>query len=141
MTDVVAGATPRVRSRAAAPTPVEPAPAETVVAPVVALPARAVVARRRTYLGIAAVGLDLIAVLVAYTASRALQVDGWHLSGSTLPQGRALLLSIPLWLLTVAAYGLYGRDRRLERVGGDAAPVPCGHRQPDADRRAGVRDP
>jgi exopolysaccharide biosynthesis polyprenyl glycosylphosphotransferase len=112
MTDVVAGATPRVRSRAATPPPVEHAPIH-AAAPVVSLPARTVVARRRTYLVIAAVVLDLVAVLVAYTASRALQVDGWHLSGATLPQGRALLLSVPLWILTVAAYGLYGRDRRL----------------------------
>src|SRR5947207_7827964 len=105
MTDVVAGATPRVET--ATGITATAAGQEQANKGEAELPARKVVARRRTILAAAAVGLDITAVLTAYMTSRSLKVKSWSITGATLPQGRALLLSVPIWIITVAAYGLY----------------------------------
>ncbi|TMK88631.1 MAG: hypothetical protein E6G57_05810, partial [Actinobacteria bacterium] len=88
------------------------APASVEETPRVDVPARRALARRARALAIINLIVDLVAVTAGYLLSKGIIVSTRADASSRTPfslSGRWVLLTIPLWLVVFAAYGLYDR--------------------------------
>jgi len=88
------------------------APAGVTEAPDVDVPARRALARRARILAFINLTVDLVAVTSGYLLSKGIIVSTRADAVSRTPfslSGRWVLLTIPLWLVVFAAYGLYDR--------------------------------
>jgi exopolysaccharide biosynthesis polyprenyl glycosylphosphotransferase len=88
------------------------APAHLAEAPTVDVPARRAMARRARMVALISLGVDLVAITSGYLLSKGIIVSTRADAASRTPfalSGRWVLLTIPLWLLIFAAYGLYDR--------------------------------
>jgi len=88
------------------------APAGLTEAPDVDVPARSALARRARMLALVNLVVDLVAVTGGYLLSKGIIVSTRADAASRTPfslSGRWVLLTIPLWLVIFAAYGLYDR--------------------------------
>src|SRR5437763_16632267 len=88
------------------------APAGATEAPDVDVPARRALARRARILAFINLTVDLVAVTSGYLLSKGIIVSTRADAVSRTPfslSGRWVLLTIPLWLVVFAAYGLYDR--------------------------------
>src|SRR4051812_23465974 len=104
-------------ARAAPPAPSRRADARLVPpqmadAPDVDVPARRAMARRARMLAFVNLAVDLVAITCGYLLSKGIIVSTRADAASRSPftlSGRWVLLTIPLWLVIFAAYGLYDR--------------------------------
>jgi exopolysaccharide biosynthesis polyprenyl glycosylphosphotransferase len=88
------------------------APAGEAAAPQVDIPARRALARRARIVAFVNLLVDLVAVSAGYLLSKGIIVSTRADAVSRTPfslSGRWVLLTIPLWLVIFAAYGLYDR--------------------------------
>jgi exopolysaccharide biosynthesis polyprenyl glycosylphosphotransferase len=88
------------------------APVGLTEAPDVSVPGRRALARRARLLAIVNLVVDLVAVTGGYLLSKGIIVSTRADAASRTPfslSGRWVLLTIPLWLVVFAAYGLYDR--------------------------------
>ena len=91
---------------------VELAPVGLTQAPEVAVPPRRALARRARFLAIVNLVVDLVAVTGGYLLSKGIIASTRADAATRTPfslSGRWVLLTIPLWVVIFAAYGLYDR--------------------------------